>query len=59
VGLGQSVLINAWTSPQPPLIAAGTTQGRPRTDYMLTFTSPDGTTDTKGPYTSDGPGQCG
>jgi outer membrane protein assembly factor BamB len=56
VGLGQSVLINAWTSPQPPLIAAGTTQGRPRTDYMLTFTSPDGTTDTKGPYTSDGPG---
>jgi hypothetical protein len=48
VGLSQHVLINAWTSPPPPLIGtdlSGFGQGRPRGNYTFTFIRPDGTQD--------------
>jgi hypothetical protein len=49
-GLGDSVVINAWTSPTPPLIsgaagASGYGIGQPRYNYTYTFTRPDGTQD--------------
>ncbi len=52
---GKSVLINAWVSP-PPLMIPGTMAGEPRTGYMITITKPDDSTETLGPFTSDGPG---
>ena len=45
IGLGQEVLVNMWDN--PPI-----TNARYFTGYTVTFTKPDGTTDTKGPYTS-------
>jgi hypothetical protein len=46
VGIGQPVLINAWTSPQPPLLpnvtaTSGYGIGRPRENYTYTFTRPN------------------
>lgn len=52
---GQSVLINSWTTPQPPMIP-GTSQGESREGYYYDFVKPDGSTFTKGPNTSDGVG---
>jgi hypothetical protein len=50
VGLGDSVVINAWTSPVPLAIpgsvgASGYAIGQPRVGYTYTFTRPDGSTD--------------
>lgn len=55
VVLGESILANSWTTPQPPMIP-GTSDGQPREGYYYDFTKPDGSIDTVGPRTSDGPG---
>ena len=53
VGLGQTLLVNAWISPPPLAIAgmgiAGYTVYK---ELYVVFTRPDGTTVTKGPFTS-------
>jgi len=59
VGLGETILVMGWTSPQPILIGtdlSGFGQGRPRHNYTFTFTDPDGSTDTVigGPSFGDG-----
>ena len=54
VGIGQSILVNAWVSPMPPLKPMSSS-GEPRTGYYYDITTPTGT-ETVGPHTSDGPG---
>lgn len=56
VKLGEPVLVNSWTSPQPPLIPGGGMAGMPRSGYLYTITKPDGTTYTHGPVDSYGDG---
>ena len=64
IGLGQSLLINAWVTPQPPLSAdinATTFPGYPfagvfRYGYMLVITKPDQSTETFPNMTSYGDG---
>jgi hypothetical protein len=53
IGLGQTLLVNAWVTPQPPAGFMGApTSVLFRTGYTFTFTKPDGTTDivTKSSY---------
>ena len=50
VGVGQTVFLTFWIDKVPPT-AAGVGGDR-WTGYTLTITKPDGTTETKGPYTS-------
>jgi hypothetical protein len=45
IGVNQQILVNMWDN--PPI-----TNARFFTGYTVTFTKPDGTTETKGPYTS-------
>jgi outer membrane protein assembly factor BamB len=56
IGTGQELLINAWTSPQPPLESPTSFNGRPRHDYVFVFTKPSGATETVGPVDSYGEG---
>ncbi len=51
VGVNQEVIVMMWLNLPPPT-AAGPYGDRWQ-GYMLTITTPDGTTETKGPYTSD------
>ena len=52
VGVGQTILVNIWTTP-------GIDVERYRTGYTVTITKPDGTTDTVGPLNSfKGDGTC-
>lgn len=45
IGVGQELLVNAWTIPAPGA-------NRAHTGYTITFTKPDGTTDVVGPVNS-------
>jgi len=54
VGVGQSVYIIMWVSPNPPT-AAGF-GGDVWRDFTVTITKPDGQTQTLGPYNSDATG---
>ena len=61
IGIGQTLLVNAWTSPQPPLGAeVGFPEmgsaGLPRENNTFLFTAPNGDTDLIGPITSSGEG---
>jgi hypothetical protein len=46
VGLGQTLLINAWVTPRPRNL------GETYSGMWITFTKPDGTTDKWGPFTT-------
>jgi len=54
VGVNQDVIITIWTS-MPPPTAAGAGGDRWK-NIIVTITKPDGTTETKGPLTSDAVG---
>jgi hypothetical protein len=56
IGLGQELLVNAWTSPQPPLESPTSFAGRPRHDYVFWFTKPAGATEKVGPMDTFGEG---
>jgi outer membrane protein assembly factor BamB len=56
IQLGSYILVNAWTSPQPPLIPGGGMAGQIRTGYMYTITKPDGSVMTRGPLNATGEG---
>jgi len=56
IGLGQELLVNAWTSPQPPLESPTSFAGRPRHDYVFWFTKPSGATEKVGPMDTFGEG---
>jgi hypothetical protein len=52
-GVSQTILVTGWTAPIPANTygwkTPGTADDRYKTDYMLTFTKPDGSQDTKNP----------
>ena len=51
--VNQPILVTSWTSPVPPEAYMGApTSAVFRTDYIYTFTKPDGNTDTVGPNPS-------
>ncbi len=56
VGLNQELLINAWTSPQPPLESPTSFNGRPRHNYTFVFTKPNGDKLNVGPLDTFGEG---
>ena len=61
IGVGQTLLVNAWTSPQPPLgrevgFPEMGMAGLPRDNNTVLFTKPNGDTELVGPMTSGGEG---